>query len=125
VPRRRTAFDRDFDTWMNEPEFAAGYARARARIDAIDHIVRQLDAAREQRGFSKADIARELEMEPSVVRRLFTHPEPNPQVGTVFEIANLLGMEVVLLPRGDQTDVGVPREVPRAAQNPSRYAPAR
>lgn len=34
-----TKFDRDFAEWMEDPEFAAGYAESRALIDAIDQTV--------------------------------------------------------------------------------------
>jgi hypothetical protein len=30
----KTEFDRDFDRWMQDPEFAQGYAQERAKIDA-------------------------------------------------------------------------------------------
>ena len=108
MPRRRTAFDRDFDIWMDDPDFAAGYAATRARVDAIDGLVRRLDRARIEHGFSKAHIARELRMEPSVVRRLFTHSEPNPQIGTLYEIARLLDLEIALTPRRDDEEHPIP-----------------
>jgi ribosome-binding protein aMBF1 (putative translation factor) len=123
MPRRRTAFDRDFDQWMTDPEFAAGYTRSRTRIDAIDSLMQQLDAAREEKCISKANLARQLGMEPSVVRRLFTRPEPNPLVGTMVEIADLLGLDVVLMPR--ETDAAAePRHEIRAAERPAPYATA-
>lgn len=150
MPRRYTAFERDLDTLMTDPEFAEGYERSRARIDAIDTFVRALDTARKHQGLTKATLARRLDMEPSVLRRLFTSPDSNPQVGTVVEIADLLGMDVVLRRRElrpvwdriDQihTKTGMerllealgeveakavpadPRPVERAAARPARYA---
>jgi len=38
---RATAFDRDFYRWMQDPEFAQGYAQERARIGAVDETVLQ------------------------------------------------------------------------------------
>lgn len=46
MPRRKkTAFDRYFDSRMKDPEFAAAYTKARAVIDSTDALIRALDKA--------------------------------------------------------------------------------
>ncbi|GAC1529463.1 MAG: hypothetical protein NVS3B12_02790 [Acidimicrobiales bacterium] len=91
-----TAFDRDFARDMEDPEFRAAYEAARARIDAIDAIVNQLDHARERQGLSKAELARRAGTNDAVIRRLFSAGERNPTMRTVVEIAEALGLELQL-----------------------------
>lgn len=58
-----------------------------------------LDDTREAKGLSKADIARATGREPAAVRRLLTAPEFNPELRTLIELADTLGMQVVLKPK--------------------------
>jgi DNA-binding phage protein len=90
----QTAFDRDFVRDMEDPEFRAAYEAARARIDAIDTIINQLDDARERQGLSKAELARRAGTNDAVIRRLFSAGERNPTMRTVVEIAEALGLEL-------------------------------
>lgn len=94
-----TSFDRRFDRWMQDPEFAESYRQHRARIDAIDTLMQALDEERERQKLSKADLARRIEAEPAAVRRLFTESRPNPQIGRLVDIAHELGMEITLTKR--------------------------
>lgn len=95
----RTSFDRRFDRWMQDPEFAESYRQHRARIDAIDTLMQALDEERERQKMSKADLARRIEAEPAAVRRLFTESHPNPQIGRLVDIAHELGLEIKLTRR--------------------------
>lgn len=92
----RTSFDRRFDKWMQDPEFAESYRLHRARIDAIDNLMRSLDAERERQKITKADLARRIEAEPAAVRRLFTESRPNPQIGRLVDMAHELGFEITI-----------------------------
>ncbi len=89
-----TSFDRRFDRWMQDPEFAESYRLHRARIDAVDTLMRALDEERERQKMTKADLARRIEAEPAAVRRLFTESSPNPQIGRLVDIAHELGFEI-------------------------------
>jgi ribosome-binding protein aMBF1 (putative translation factor) len=93
------SFDRRFDRWMQEPEFAESYALHRARIDAIDALMHALDDERERRKMTKADLARRIEAEPAAIRRLFTEARPNPQIGRLVDMAHELGLEITLTRR--------------------------
>ncbi len=90
----KTEFDRDFDRWMEDPEFAEGYRRERARIDEIDAIVRALDAARIDQGKSKAQVSREAGLPAQSVRRFFTKGGANPTLGVTVAIAHALGVRL-------------------------------
>jgi transcriptional regulator with XRE-family HTH domain len=72
--------------------------------------VNALNEAREAAGLSKAALARAVRAEPAVVRRLFSASRVNPTLGTLAEIAAVLGMRVTLepLPAAEQEYVTTP-----------------
>ena len=84
---------------MDDPEFRAEYERARREIDQVDSVIRQLDELRKAAGLSKAELARHIGRDPSSIRRLFT-AESNPELLLVASIAEDLGAEVRVVPRG-------------------------
>lgn len=110
MPRRKTAFDRYFDSRMKDSAFASAYSEARAVIDSTDALVRALDKARLLAGVSKADLARRMEARPEIVRRLFTAADSNPTLATVLKLAEALGFQLELVPadhrRGNRTARG-------------------
>ena len=98
MPRRtKTGFDKVFDEQVKSSSFAKSYTEARAEVDAIDKMVRALDAAREKSGLTKADLAAAIEARPEVVRRLFTTRNPNPTLSTLIRLAAALGYRVELV----------------------------
>jgi ribosome-binding protein aMBF1 (putative translation factor) len=96
--RKKTGFDRFFDEQMKDPGFAAGYAEERAKIDAVDRVIRVLDEARLELGMSKAELARQISATPEIVRRLFTVKDPNPTLNTIARLAQVLGLRLELVP---------------------------
>jgi ribosome-binding protein aMBF1 (putative translation factor) len=90
--------DRRLARRLDDPAFRAEYERQRREIDAIDAIVHELDALREQAGMSKADLARAIDKNPASVRRLLTAPV-NPELRTIVAMAEALDADVVLVPR--------------------------
>jgi DNA-binding phage protein len=64
-----------------------------------DFMRELLEDTREARGQSKADIARAMSREPAAIRRLLTAPGFNPELRTLIELADTLGMQVVLKPK--------------------------
>lgn len=104
MPRRKTAFDRYFDKRMKDPEFATAYTQARAVIDSTDALIRTLDQARLLIGVSKADLARQIEARPEIVRRLFTTKDSNPTLATVLKLAEALGFHLELVPNRKPSD---------------------
>lgn len=95
---------------MEDPAFAEGYRLHRARIDAIDALVRALDRERERQQLTKTELARRIDAEPAAIRRLFTEARPNPQIGRLIDVAHQLGLEVTLRRRRRQRATG--REAP-------------
>jgi DNA-binding phage protein len=83
---------------MKDPAFASAYTEARAVIDSIDALIRALDGARLLAGVSKADLARQIEARPEIVRRLFTAADSNPTLATVLKLADALGFHLELVP---------------------------
>lgn len=98
MPRQKTAFDKYLDRRMKDPAFASSYREARAVIDSTDALVRALDEARLVAGVSKADLARQIEARPEIVRRLFTTHGANPTLATVLKLADALGFHLELVP---------------------------
>lgn len=94
-----TSFDRRFDRWMEDPGFEAAYRHHRARVDAIDELMRTLDEARLRQGMTKATLARRIQAKPAAIRRLFSQAGPNPQIARVVDMAHELGLEIVVRPR--------------------------
>ncbi len=95
----KTSFDQRFDGWTQDPELVESYRLHRARIDAIDTLMRALDEERERQKMTKAGLARRIEAEPAAVRRLFTESRPNPQIGRLVDIAHELGFEITVQKR--------------------------
>lgn len=91
-----TSFDRRFDKWMQDPEFAESYKQHRARIDAIDALMRIIDEERERQHLTKTDLAERIDAQPAAIRRLFSQARPNPQIGRLVDMAHELGLEVVI-----------------------------
>lgn len=99
MDNRETSF---YDRWradqMQDPEFSREYRAARAQIDQVDAVMRQLDALREAAGMSKSQLARRIGKHPAVVRRLFS-AQVNPQLKTIAAIADALNVDITLKPR--------------------------
>lgn len=95
----RTGAERYFEQQRSNPDYEAAYKEATARITAIDHLVRSLDRRREERGLSKAQLARQAGLPPEAVRRLFTMRSPNPTATTLVALARALDLDLVAAPR--------------------------
>ncbi|MCL2464114.1 MAG: helix-turn-helix domain-containing protein [Micrococcales bacterium] len=81
-----------------DAQFARRYELESVRIATIDALVNQLDEARQAAGMSKAALAREVGSDPTVVRRLLSAPGVNPTLGTVAQLAAVLGLRLRLEP---------------------------
>jgi DNA-binding phage protein len=97
MPGKKTAFDRYLAKRMKDPAFATAYAEARSVIDSTDALLRMLDEARLLVGVSKAELARQIEARPEIVRRLFTAKDSNPTLATVLKLVEALGFHLELV----------------------------
>jgi ribosome-binding protein aMBF1 (putative translation factor) len=95
---------------MQDPEYRAAYERAAGEIAQTDTVIRELDALRIDLGMSKAELARRINRNASVIRRLFTASQARPELPLVAAIADALGAELRVVPRA--------AEEPEAAQGP-------
>ncbi len=92
------AFWDDLAENLKDPEFAREYHATAARVATIDAVVNALDEARVSAGLSKAELARRIGVEPATIRRLFSANPVNPTLGTVVEIAAVLGLRLRVEP---------------------------
>ena len=91
-------FWNDLQVELRDPEFLREYVAQWVRISTTDTIVNALDESRVAAGLSKAALARAINADPAALRRLFSARRVNPTVGTVAEIAAVLGLRLVLEP---------------------------
>lgn len=98
MSRTPHAFWDDLAEDLKDPEFLRAYVRESVRIATIDQLVNDLDEARVAAGLSKAELARAVNSEPAVIRRLFSAAHMNPTLGTVAGVAAALGLRVTLEP---------------------------
>jgi ribosome-binding protein aMBF1 (putative translation factor) len=90
--------DRRHTERMQDAEYRREYERARAQIEQVDAVMRQLDELRMQVGLSKAELARLIGKNPAALRRLFS-AEVNPELRTVAALASALDAEIRIVPR--------------------------
>ena len=90
--RRRVAAE------MEDPEFRAEYERTRRELTQVNAVMRALDELRDEAGWSKAELARQIGKNDASVRRLFT-AEVNPELRTVAAMAAALGAEIRIVSR--------------------------
>jgi DNA-binding phage protein len=90
--------DRRLARRLEDPAFRKVYERELRQVKAVDQLVHELEALRAQHGVSKAELARAIDKNPAVVRRLLT-ASGNPELKTVVAIAEALGAEVRIVPR--------------------------
>jgi ribosome-binding protein aMBF1 (putative translation factor) len=83
---------------MQDAEFRREYELARAQIEQVDAVMRQLDELRTKVGLSKAQLARSIGKNPAALRRLFA-AQVNPELKTVAALASALDAEVRIIPR--------------------------
>jgi DNA-binding phage protein len=92
--KAKAGFDKYVQTRMDDREFASAYREARAEIDAVDSLMRQLDDARKRARLSKADLARRASAPQESVRRLLTARRSNPTLQTVVRLARAVGLRI-------------------------------
>jgi ribosome-binding protein aMBF1 (putative translation factor) len=76
------------------PERRARYARTKRQVLVTRQILQKIDAERERRGMTKADLAHKVGMTPSVLRRLFSSASSNPGLATVVAMLDVLDLDM-------------------------------
>lgn len=104
---RRTGAERYFEARAaRSPEYREALDTARARIAAVDGVVRALDERRIDLGLSKAELARQAGMRPEVVRRILGAGPANPTLSTVISLASAMSMDITISGPADHTQSG-------------------
>src|SRR5215471_6569736 len=94
---RPTGAERYFEERAaSSPEYRQALEAARARVAAVDSVVRALDERRRDLGLSKAELARQAGMRPEVVRRILGAGPANPTLATVISLASAMSMDVTI-----------------------------
>ncbi|WP_031466942.1 XRE family transcriptional regulator [Sciscionella sediminilitoris] len=94
----RSQFWDDLVEDLRDPELLRTYIVESVRIETIDRLVNGLVDALSESELNRADVARAIREEPSVVRRLLSPGYRNPTIGTLAEVAAALGMRITLEP---------------------------
>jgi DNA-binding phage protein len=114
--RKASAFDRFVAQKIQSPAFAEAYLSERAEIDAIDAVIRAIEAARIETGISKTELARRIAASPESVRRLLTAERVNPTLVTVLRLFAAVGLRLSVVPDPRRKAARAPRRSPvRAA----------
>lgn len=106
----RTGAERYFEKQRENPEYERAYKEAAATVRAIDKLVRSIDVRREERGLSKAELARQAGLPPEAVRRLFTMRSPNPTATTLVALARALELDLIAEPRTKRARKAAPKK---------------
>lgn len=86
------------------PELIARHHQRVAALDKIEELLKQLRAAREERGLSLGDVSERSGMDRSALSKLESGDRPNPTVETLVRYADAVGLrlEVSLIDVGNR-----------------------
>lgn len=95
---KKNVFWDDLDKDLKDPEQMRLFLLESIRISTFDSLVNTLNQVRDKKGYTKAEVARQLGSEPANVRRFFIGGTDNPTLSTLTEVAAALGMRLSLEP---------------------------
>jgi len=78
------------------PELIARHHQRMAALDQVDELLKQLKAAREEKGLSLSDLTDLTGMDRSALSKLETGQRPNPTVETLVRYAEAVGKRLVV-----------------------------
>ena len=78
------------------PELIARHHERMAALDQLDELLRQLKAAREERGLSLSDMTELTGMDRSALSKLETGQRTNPTIETLVRYAEAVGKRIVV-----------------------------
>jgi DNA-binding phage protein len=76
------------------PELLARHQQRVAALDKIEDLLKQLKAAREEKGLSLTDVSDRTGMDRSALSKLESGERPNPTVETLVRYADAVGMRL-------------------------------
>lgn len=92
-------FDELREKYANTPEEIEDYEQTVRNVALIRKLLMVIDAERQRAGLSKAELARRIGADASVVRRLFSNKASNPTLRTVLDLLSTLEIDVKLTPK--------------------------
>jgi len=78
------------------PDLIARHHERVAALDQVDELLKQLKAAREEKGLSLTDLTDLTGMDRSALSKLETGQRPNPTVETLVRYADAVGKRLVV-----------------------------
>jgi predicted transcriptional regulator len=78
------------------PDLIARHHERTAALDAVEALVKQLKAAREEKGLSLADLTELTGMDRSAISKLETGQRSNPTVETLVRYAEAVGKRLLV-----------------------------
>jgi DNA-binding XRE family transcriptional regulator len=78
------------------PSLIARHHQRMAAADQLQELLKQLKAAREEKGLSLADLAERTGMDRSAISKLETGQRPNPTMETLVRYAEAVGKHLVV-----------------------------
>jgi transcriptional regulator with XRE-family HTH domain len=95
----KTNFEAYLEAQLQDPAVKAEFDAYGAHIRSVQVLMAYFDARSDELGMNKTDIARQLNLQPSNVRRWFTGQKQNPSFASMVELANCLDLEIKLVPK--------------------------
>lgn len=78
------------------PDLIERHHNRMAALDQVDELLKQLKAARENKGLSLSDLTESTGMDRSALSKLETGQRPNPTVETLVRYADAVGKRLVV-----------------------------
>lgn len=78
------------------PDLIARHHERSAALDQLNEVLKQLKAAREERGLSLTDLMERTGMDRSALSKLETGQRPNPTIETLVRYAEAVGKRLVV-----------------------------
>lgn len=89
-----TGAERYFARQQQDSDFSTAYVQARAEIDFIDDVIRQVDQRRRELGLSAKEMAQQAGVSERRLRHLLTARRRRIRLGTVAAVSAAVGIEL-------------------------------
>jgi DNA-binding phage protein len=92
--RAGDVFEADIELDTQDPSARAFFEKEYAKAMAIGALLAELEAARDRKHLSKAEVARRMNRQESAVSRLLKGGGANPRFDTIADLAFALNLEL-------------------------------
>jgi hypothetical protein len=112
----KTNFESYLEAQLEDPVVKAEFDAFGAHIRSVQVLMAHFDARRVELGINKTDIAKQLNLQPSNVRRWFTAQKQNPSFASMVELADCLDLEIKLVPKNPTQSTKLTEDSARNSQ---------